>query len=147
MKPCKLWEGGQSHGYGELRYEGRVERAHRVAFAEANGLTMAQLAGVLIRHSCDTPLCIEPEHLLVGTNQDNSDDKLSRGRQARGDGHGASVLTEIDIAEIVTRLRCGEYQKAIAELFGVSRSAVMHIVSGKCWKHTITKITTSVRMP
>lgn len=72
--------------YGLTRVPGRRTRgAHRVAYAlaHAEGIPV----GLYVCHHCDNPPCCNPRHLFVGTHQDNVDDKVSKGRQSRGERH------------------------------------------------------------
>ena len=75
---CWKWEGGiNSNGYGAMQVADRMIGAHRIAYDIANGPIPT---GGLVRHSCDTPLCVNPAHLLLGDAKQNSDDKIARGR-------------------------------------------------------------------
>jgi hypothetical protein len=78
--PQGCWE-FQGHrnkdGYGTLRFEGRMEKAHRVAWVLASGPIPA---GMQICHRCDNPCCCNPKHLFVGTNADNMRDRQAKGR-------------------------------------------------------------------
>ena len=75
---CWHWTAGKSAGgYGSFHHANKMEIASRASFAIANGEIPA---GLIVRHACDNPPCVNPAHLLLGTHQDNSDDKLSRGR-------------------------------------------------------------------
>lgn len=72
--------------YGQAKIPGRKMRgAHRVAYAltHAGGVP----AGLYVCHHCDNPPCCNPRHFFVGTHQDNVDDKVSKGRQSRGERH------------------------------------------------------------
>lgn len=80
---CWLWMGSKVGGYG-LAYtgfkpDGRKDRhfAHRVAYAIAHGITPADLE---VMHSCDVPRCVNPNHLSLGTHQQNIADREARGR-------------------------------------------------------------------
>lgn len=75
---CWLWQGATNgtNDYGTLGIRGRTLYAHRVAWEEANGRPVP--AGLVVRHSCDNPPCINPAHLDVGTQQDNVDDMMAR---------------------------------------------------------------------
>ena len=79
---CWTWMGSRSpKGYGMVTFRGKVSRAHRVAFmldAEQD------IQGLSICHHCDNPLCCNPKHLFLGTNLDNVQDKVAKGRQMRG---------------------------------------------------------------
>lgn len=80
---CWIWEGDVgNHGYG-IVYEGRRSKylAHRVAWELAFGELPA---GMLVCHRCDVSTCVNPLHMFLGTNQDNSDDKMRKGRWRGG---------------------------------------------------------------
>lgn len=75
---CWLWTGSRmTHGYGVLTVNGRPIGAHRYSYSIANGPIADD---VVIRHSCDNPPCVNPAHLLAGTQTDNVHDMLERGR-------------------------------------------------------------------
>lgn len=75
------WGCLQKDGYGRKMIEGRVYMAHRVAWAEANGVDFTTMTpDMIIRHTCDNPPCINPEHLVLGTHKDNAQDRVERGR-------------------------------------------------------------------
>ncbi len=83
---CCLWTAGKfKNGYGAFWVNGQNHRAHRVAWEIANGPIPDGL-GVL--HQCDTPACQNVNHLFLGTNIDNTADKVAKGRQAKGPGAG-----------------------------------------------------------
>ena len=140
LQPCIEATGSlNAHGYGHIRHEGKVVRAHRLAYAKANGLTLEDIAGQVVRHTCDNPACINVEHLEPGTQQDNADDKVKRGRSLRGEAVAGAKLTADMVASIkaayVPRSRhANQYQ--LAQRFGVSQSEISHILSGKRWSYT-----------
>ncbi len=78
MSGCWLWTGGlDTHGYGQMRNErGKVELAHRISYRLHHG----DPAGLVVRHRCDTPSCVNPDHLQLGTYADNAQDMVRRGR-------------------------------------------------------------------
>ena len=79
---CIIWEKyTDADGYGTRTYQGKMHRAHRVAYYEAHGYWPN-----VCRHSCDTPACINPDHLLDGTHQDNANDRVARGRNGAWSG-------------------------------------------------------------
>lgn len=88
--------------------------------------------GLLIRHTCDNPLCINPDHLIVGTEQDNSNDCVARGRTAKGEANGRSKLSEQDVIEI---LKSNESISSLARKYGVGRTAIKMILLRKNWRH------------
>ena len=82
---CLLWGGAVTgRGYGQLRVGPNMrDMAHRIAWAIANN--QEPPAGMHVMHSCDTPLCINPEHLSIGTPSDNAIDFRDK-KQARSNG-------------------------------------------------------------
>lgn len=80
---CILYPHLGTDGYGDIQYYNedrrkRHYRAHRLSYEIANNVILTKEQ--LVCHSCDTPACINPKHLFVGTNQDNCDDKMKKGR-------------------------------------------------------------------
>lgn len=131
---CWEWTAATNKGYGMISVErSKMRLAHDVAWEVHHGRLLPD--GMLIRHSCDNPLCVNPSHLLLGTHSDNTADKVDRERQARGSGHGIAKLTEADIPIIREMYRSGFYQKVIAEQFGVTQGAISQLLNGKTWSH------------
>lgn len=134
---CWLWVACEdSTGYGAL-WRGKKRHAHREAYEAANGPIPD---GLVVRHRCDTPLCVNPAHLEPGTQGDNMRDRDRRGRQVapKGEVNGQSKLTESDVRAIralyVPRSP-GFGQKALARRYGVAPSAIGQIISRQRWKH------------
>lgn len=91
---CILYPYKNRDGYGDIQYrtqdgEKRHYRAHRLSYEIYNNVLLSPEQ--LVLHSCDVPNCINPKHLRVGTNKDNSDDKVSRCRQAKGEQNGRYI--------------------------------------------------------
>lgn len=74
---CWLWTGAMQHGYGKIRVVMKDVRAHRASWEIHNGPIPD---GMCVLHKCDTPLCVNPAHLFLGTQQENIADKQSKGR-------------------------------------------------------------------
>lgn len=129
---CWEWLGEINHGYGRIRVGGKKMRAHRVAFWLANGLDPGEL---LVCHTCDNKKCVNPLHLYIGTNQDNSDDAVSRGRTTRGDGHPKNKLTPEQVAMVLATAGQRGSGRRLARQYGVSPAAISAIRHGKNWKH------------
>lgn len=139
--PCIEWEGPRtSKGHGMTRWNVGMNQvgAHRVAYCVEYGLDLDAVKGLLIRHKCDNPACVQPMHLEPGTYQDNMDDKVDRGRSAKGIDHGSNKLTEEQVRCIKYRYVKGckvNGQGALAREFGVMQSLVYRIVHNELWRH------------
>lgn len=129
---CWLWTGAKNNkGYGQIGNCGKIVLAHRVSFELHKG---ESIVGMQILHKCDTPACINPDHLFAGNAVENMKDMHSKGRGQHGSGHRWAKLADSDVAEI-RRISAGMTHKHIAERYGVSRSAITQILSGKRWSH------------
>lgn len=121
-------------GYGMFEKNKRDIRAHRFSYYLFHGHWPR-----ICRHICDTPSCVNPHHLLDGTQADNNKDMVDRGRSLKGSRHPSASLTESDVREIKYLLLLGNKNKDIAELFNIKGWTVSKIKLGKAWKHvTIT---------
>lgn len=135
---CWLWTGNVLNtGYGSLEIQGRGEKrklmpAHRFAYADTYGPIPA---GLIIRHDCDNRPCVRPDHLRVGTQQDNIDDMVARDRGAYGEKCGRAKMTEDAVRNI--RANPDVPLRVFAEQYGVSRAAVSFARRGTNWKHLV----------
>jgi len=94
--------------------------------------------GYFVCHNCDNPACVNPEHLFLGTLKDNSADMVKKDRQAKGSKHGFSKLNDEQVLTIKQLLNETKLtQKAIAELFNVSRQTIVLIALNRQWKHIV----------
>lgn len=128
---CWLWTGAVgADGYGNFGLDDRTTaRAHRFSYEIQHGKITH---GACVLHHCDTPLCVNPAHLWLGTRADNAADRDAKGRQPKGEKHGRAKLTETQAAHIRLRQMT---QRAYAELYGVSQSLASLIQRGKKWQH------------
>ncbi len=79
---CWTWTGSLGKwGYGHFRVDSKTMLAHRVSWMLHNGEIPN---GLFVCHHCDNPKCVNPEHLFLGTHQDNIDDMMSKGRYVSG---------------------------------------------------------------
>ena len=89
---CWLWMRHCARtGYGQVRFHGRMWNAHRVAWTLTRGPIPD---GLCVCHKCDTPACINPDHLFLGTYTDNMRDAVKKDRMARGDRNGQRIHPE-----------------------------------------------------
>lgn len=136
---CWTWKGARNgNGYGNFRTAefGRTTlSAHRVSYLIVNGEWPPN--GMLVRHKCDNPICVNPHHLEYGTVADNMKDMVERGRQPkrdqRGENNGASKLTAANVDEIRSLITLGHSNAAIATRFGVTHSMISRIRRGRAW--------------
>lgn len=76
---CWIWQGGvDQDGYGKVKRFGKTIRAHRLFYEHHTGPVPD---GLWVLHRCDTPLCVNPDHLWVGTQLENEQDKDAKGRR------------------------------------------------------------------
>ena len=128
---CWLWTGGKnSQGYGQVKINGRITPAHHIA-VRLQGL---EIDGILL-HSCDTPACVNPRHLSLGTNADNSSDMVAKGRSLRGERNHKAKLSATDVRSIRAWHSQGNVtKKTIAKEYGVSDTLISFIISRKIWR-------------
>lgn len=125
---------GTYFGYGRRWAEGSCRHLHRVVYCESRGLKISEIDGKVVRHTCDNPRCINPEHLIIGTLTDNMQDKVERGRT---DLVMLRRLTMDQAREI--RRAYKPYCKdnginALARKYGAARGTVHSIVTNKSYK-------------
>lgn len=146
--PCWPWIAAKTNGYGVVQYAGRIRRAHRVIY----GIMVGAIPDKpFLLHSCDNPCCVNPDHLRPGTNQDNVDDMMSRGRHIsggthtdpssanyeRGETHHAAKLTAETVRAMRTERECGDSFGAISRRHDIAIGHVFRIVTRKAWAHVI----------
>lgn len=129
---CHYWMGSvDSFGYGEIKVDGRIERAHRVAFRFSRGFVPDRgKDGQLVRHTCDQPLCVNPQHLITGTQADNMADKQARGRSPKGERHVRAKLSDTQVSAIKSAAASGTQTGDLAARYGVSKSLISTIRHG-----------------
>jgi len=129
---CWLWVGAKmTNGYGSFRVGRQKLLAHRVAWAVKFGVVESAQCCL---HRCDTPACVNPDHLFLGTPADNASDMVKKGRQCAGEKNARSKLNEAKVRSIVTRVKRGEKYENIASDFGVTDSTIALIANGRTWR-------------
>lgn len=114
---CWLWSGALSAaGYGVLNTKGKVELAHRISFEIHN----SDPGSMHVRHKCDNPKCVNPDHLELGNHTDNMIDMGKRFRAA------SCKLTEEQRAEVLMRFQAGEADTSIARDMNVTTQAIYY---------------------
>ena len=134
---CLLWSGAASSTrYGHMWVEGRVRYATHVSWRLHTGQWPAQH----MLHRCDTPACVNPDHLFEGSQQENIADCVRKGRKnsPRGERHYASKLKDSQVAEIRRRAREGERGVDLAREFGIAKQTVSNFRHGRSRRQELT---------
>jgi HNH endonuclease len=131
---CWIWTGGKTmKGYGMVYARGRQRPASHIAWELHYGPVPE---GLWVLHRCDTPPCVRPDHLFVGTIVENMHDASQKGRMNRGERKWNARLTEKIVRAIrSTRLVHRGDQARLARRYGVSDSIVSAARLGVTWKH------------
>jgi hypothetical protein len=120
-------------GHGSFRTSkrgnGGAEGAHRAAWRLYRGEIPE---GKWVLHHCDTPACVNPDHLYLGDRQDNANDLKTRGGGHRGETHRYAILNDALVREI---RNSDEKATAIARRLGVSKVTIYHVRKRRTWTH------------
>lgn len=136
---CWLWVGRlvKPHGYGALRIGNKDYRSHRVSWEIHHGPIPKTM---YVCHHCDTPACVNPHHLFLGSPADNSRDMARKGRQMTtpprllGSKHPQSKLTEHQVIEMRGLYQAGGVTcRELGQRYGISESGAARIIKGESW--------------
>lgn len=131
---CWEWQGSlNTYGYGQVRLNQKQKLVHRVSWEWANGTTIPK--GLWCLHRCDNRRCVRPDHLFIGTVQDNVDDMVLKGRGPKGSRNGLSKLTDQQVIEMRQRHQSGESFSAIARDYSITPENVSFICKRLTWRH------------
>lgn len=141
---CWIYMGAVNHwGYGIVgtgRRGDPNDRAHRITYKHFRGDIPK---GMFVCHTCDVPSCCNPDHMFLGTNQDNVNDMIKKKRNAPpprnlhvvGSVHPGAKLNEDQVLEIRDLYRKGWIQQTLADHYGVARQTISKIVNNQRFKH------------
>lgn len=132
MEDCWEWVSASVHGemgYGSFSIGLSRVSAHRFSYEYFHGRIPE---GLVIRHRCDNPACVNPWHLETGTHYDNVLDRVLRGRGTKGTKNGRAKLTEDQVLDI---FRDDRLPGQISEEYGVDHTTIRNIKNGKNWAH------------
>lgn len=144
---CWIWT--KSGKYGRLYAQRQRLKVHRISWMIHRG---ADPGIMLVCHHCDTPSCVNPEHLFVGTVADNNDDKMKKGRHVsisgdlhpnrmrpermpRGSANSNAKLTDAKVIDIRIRNAAGVSQRQLALGHGVSQMTISRVITRRTWNH------------
>lgn len=127
---CLEWTGTiNKDGYGTLTFKGRQWKAHRLAYEIHVGSVPADK---MVCHRCDNRKCIEPDHLFLGDNAENTRDRNIKGRQARGALISTATLTPDDVRAI----RASDLPHSVLAMqYGVAETTIASARKRKSWRH------------
>lgn len=132
-RPSGCWEvqGHALHsGHVHITEGRRHYRAHVFAWEQAHGQSVPP--GMVVMHTCDQPRCVNPDHLVIGTQAENIHDSIRKGRY---NVFGIQKLNAEQVREIRRQAARGVRQKDIAAQYRIARNTVSGIVNRKSWDH------------
>jgi len=132
---CWIWMKSKTGNgrYGELStcFNKKVKKykAHRFSYEAFYGPIPENM---IVCHKCDTPLCVNPNHLFLGTNKDNTLDMINKNRHSNG--RNSNTLSEEKVKFIRKYPIYKGYQNHLAEIFNVNISTISNVIRNKTWK-------------
>lgn len=127
---CWLWMGPvDENGYARFRVGARKARMHRWAFET---LVRPLSRSEIVCHKCDVPACVNPSHMFIGSQRDNVEDKVKKGRQSVGRKSPCAKLTEDQVRDIRAS---DETNRALGRKYGVTHGIIGKIKNREDWKH------------
>jgi hypothetical protein len=132
---CWEWIGKpDSVGYGAMTYQKKSWRSHRLSYVLTYGNNIPK--GMSICHRCDNRKCCNPNHLFLGTHQENISDMIQKQRQIKGECVHSCKLTETDVVQIRQMYDKGKVGYIrLSKQFGVNYKTIQAIIRRKTWKH------------
>lgn len=117
------------NGYGRAKMDGKRQYAHRYAYSQAHGEIPPDM---VVCHRCDNPVCVNPEHLFLGTQADNIADAVRKRRFPRGDEHHSAIVTDEQVNDATKRLLAGTHTvREMALEYGMSESGLNHAIRNR----------------
>lgn len=141
---CWPWMAGRnSGGYGQVQWAGQTQSTHRVAYEITFGPIPPGEGyhGTCVLHHCDNGhlACVNPAHLFLGTQTENTAERDEKGRHVAllGESHGCAILNDDKVRDIRAAYASGESQQSIGNRVGVGRTTIRRIVRRETWKHVV----------
>lgn len=119
-----------AHGYPVVWRDGKQNYAHRLSYQDSKGPIGD---GMVLRHTCDNRKCINPDHLIPGTQLENIADRVARNRSAFGTANGRAKLSDDQVREILKDSVTPKIQ--LARQYGVDAKMIRNIKNRVNWSH------------
>lgn len=131
---CWEWEHYRDKkNYGFFKFRGKAYLAHRAAYTVSIDQELS--SDIVVRHKCDNPPCVNPSHLEHGTQADNVQDAMTRGRHVRGASVSSSKLTEASVRRIREQYAEGVPVSTLAAEYGVVAYTIRRVIHRQTWAH------------
>lgn len=134
---CWLWEGGTSSGYGAFRVGSLTDGTRRNEGAHRFSCVMSGRSipdGMQVLHKCDNKICVNPDHLYVGTPSQNGKDAWARGQQKPRPMHGEdNSNAKLTRADVIAIRSSADRNVRLAERYAVSAAHIGGVKRGECW--------------
>jgi hypothetical protein len=132
---CWIWTASTDRdGYGHMWVDGKLIPTHRLAYLLFVGDIQNNF---YVLHSCDNPICVNPNHLFLGSQTDNMQDMIKKNRipPRSGENNGRSKITQKQAVEIKEKYSTGKFTQAqLSDEYGISKSAIAYITRCEHWK-------------
>jgi hypothetical protein len=134
---CWIWTGRKNwKGYGEVKCNNKSYKSHRLSWIIHFGCIPEKMC---ILHKCDNPCCVNPNHLFLGTHQDNMIDMFQKGRGNRAFGTRVtpSKLNEEKVRSLRNDFYSGMKRDDILMKYSISKRAMYLVAKRITWKHVV----------
>jgi hypothetical protein len=141
---CWLWQGCKRwDGYGRYNLHRKQMTAHRRSWEIANGRELPE--GMHVLHMCDTPACVNPAHLGIGSHKQNMEDSKRKKRHTYGERSNTAKLTEAMVLKLRAEGLRGKAIEQRAKELGIGHSTLQAIIYGRTWKHLLVAAESRVK--
>lgn len=129
---CCVWTGMKSKtGYGQVKRDSKFLFAHRYSYL----LFVGEIGDKFVLHKCDNRLCVNPNHLFLGTQKDNQQDMKKKKRHVFGEKSPNAKLKKADVIKMYKLYEKGVGTILLAKQFGITKNLAWRIVRGLQWEH------------